>query len=257
MATTTASKTATYVWQGVDKKGQKTRGEVSAANPAIVKVQLRKQGITAKSVKKKAKPLFESKKAITPMDIAIFSRQMATMMKAGVPLIQSFEIVAEGADNATLRELINDLKTDVAAGNGFAKSLTKHPKYFDDLFCNLVDSGEQSGTLETMLDRVATYKEKSEALKSKIKKAMELSNCRNLCCCNRNRDLAGKGSSSICGNIREFWVRASCLLPNWLLQCQNGCRPTGLFALELLLPLSTVSRKHGDDRKPFPTKLMP
>ncbi|HCS26579.1 MAG TPA: type II secretion system protein F, partial [Spongiibacteraceae bacterium] len=172
MATTTASKTATYVWQGVDKKGQKTRGEVSAANPAIVKVQLRKQGITAKSVKKKAKPLFESKKAITPMDIAIFSRQMATMMKAGVPLIQSFEIVAEGADNATLRELINDLKTDVAAGNGFAKSLTKHPKYFDDLFCNLVDSGEQSGTLETMLDRVATYKEKSEALKSKIKKAM-------------------------------------------------------------------------------------
>lgn len=172
MATTTASKTATYVWQGVDKKGQKTRGEVSAANPAIVKVQLRKQGITAKSVKKKAKPLFESKKAITPMDIAIFSRQMATMMKAGVPLIQSFEIVAEGADNPTLRELINELKTDVAAGNGFAKSLTKHPKYFDELFCNLVDSGEQSGTLETMLDRVATYKEKSEALKSKIKKAM-------------------------------------------------------------------------------------
>lgn len=172
MATTTATKNATYVWQGVDKKGQKTRGEFSAANPTIVKVQLRKQGITAKTVKKKSKPLFESKKAIKPMDIAIFSRQMATMMKAGVPLIQSFEIVAEGADNPTLRTLISDIKTDVAAGNGFAKSLAKHPKYFDDLFCNLVDSGEQSGTLETMLDRVATYKEKSEALKSKIKKAM-------------------------------------------------------------------------------------
>ncbi|MFT5562136.1 MAG: type IV pilus assembly protein PilC [Litorivivens sp.] len=167
-----ATKTATYAWQGVDKKGQKTRGEVSAANPTIVKVQLRKQGITAKSVKKKGKPLFEFKKAITPMDIAIFSRQMATMIKAGVPLIQSFEIVAEGADNATMRELITNIQNDVAAGNGFAKSLAKHPKYFDDLFCSLVDSGEQSGTLETMLDRVATYKEKSEALKSKIKKAM-------------------------------------------------------------------------------------
>lgn len=172
MATTTASKTATYVWQGVDKKGQKTRGEVSAANPTIVKVQLRKQGITAKSVKKKSKPLFESRKAITPMDVAIFSRQMATMMKAGVPLIQSFEIVSEGADNPSLRELIDTIKNDVATGSGFAKSLAKHPKYFDELFCSLVDSGEQSGTLETMLDRVATYKEKSEALKSKIKKAM-------------------------------------------------------------------------------------
>ncbi len=171
-ASKTASKTATYVWQGVDKKGQKTRGEVSAANPTVVKVQLRKQGITAKSVKKKGKPLFSSAKAITPMDIAIFSRQMATMMKAGVPLIQSFEIVAEGADNPTLRKLITEIQNDVAAGNGFAKSLTKHPKHFDDLFCSLVDSGEQSGTLETMLDRVATYKEKSEALKAKIKKAM-------------------------------------------------------------------------------------
>jgi type IV pilus assembly protein PilC len=97
---------------------------------------------------------------------------MATMIKAGVPLIQSFEIVAEGADNATMRELITNIQNDVAAGKGFAKSLAKHPKYFDDLFCSLVDSGEQSGTLETMLDRVATYKEKSEALKSKIKKAM-------------------------------------------------------------------------------------
>ena len=172
MATTTANKTATYVWQGVDRKGQKTRGEVAAANPTIVKVQLRKQGITAKSVKKKPKPLFETKKAIKPMDIAVFTRQMATMMKAGVPLIQSFEIVAEGVDNPTLRTLVTDIKNEVAAGNGFAKSLARHPKYFDELFCSLVDSGEQSGTLETMLDRVATYKEKSEALKAKIKKAM-------------------------------------------------------------------------------------
>lgn len=172
MATSTATKTTTFVWQGVDKKGQKTRGEVTATNATVVKVQLRKQGITARSVKKKPKPLFESNKKITPQDIAIFTRQMATMMKAGVPLIQSFEIVAEGAENPTLRKLISEIKNDVASGAGFAKSLTKHPKYFDDLFCNLVDSGEQSGTLETMLDRVATYKEKSEALKAKIKKAM-------------------------------------------------------------------------------------
>lgn len=172
MATSTATKTTTFVWQGVDKKGQKTRGEVTATNATVVKVQLRKQGITAKSVKKKPKPLFETNKKITPQDIAIFTRQMATMMKAGVPLIQSFEIVAEGAENPTMRKLITEIKTDVAAGGGFAKSLAKHPKYFDDLFCNLVDSGEQSGTLETMLDRVATYKEKSEALKAKIKKAM-------------------------------------------------------------------------------------
>ena len=174
MATTAAASknNVTYVWQGVDRKGNKTKGEVTAASPTILKVQLRKQGITAKSVKKKPKPLFENRKKITPQDIAIFTRQMATMMKAGVPLIQSFEIVAEGADNPTLRDLINEIKNDVASGGGFAKSLAKHPKYFDDLFCNLVDSGEQSGTLETMLDRVATYKEKSEALKAKIKKAM-------------------------------------------------------------------------------------
>ncbi len=169
----TAQKTDVFVWQGTDKQGRKTRGELTSTSPALVKAQLRKQGIATKSVKKKPKPLFGGgKKAIKPADIAIFTRQMATMLKAGVPLVQSFDIVAEGAGNPALQEMILEIKNDVSAGGGFAAACAKHPKYFDDLFCSLVDSGEQSGTLELMLDRVATYKEKTEALKAKIKKAL-------------------------------------------------------------------------------------
>ncbi|HND14616.1 MAG TPA: type II secretion system F family protein, partial [Pseudomonadales bacterium] len=134
---------------------------------------LRKQGILAQTVRKKGKPLFgERKKAITPADIAVFSRQLATMMKAGVPLVQSFDIVADGQDNAAFRELIVSLRNDVAGGNSLASALAKHPRQFDDLFCNLVHAGEQSGKLDSMLDRVATYKEKTEALKAKIRKAL-------------------------------------------------------------------------------------
>lgn len=166
------AKTDIYVWQGTDKQGRKTHGEMTAASPAIAKAQLRKQGIAAKKVRKKPKSLFSNKKAIKPADIAIFTRQMATMMKAGVPLVQSFEIVAEGAGNPTLQDLVNEIKNDVSSGGSFASACAKHPKYFDDLFCSLVEAGEQSGTLELMLDRVATYKEKTEALKAKIKKAL-------------------------------------------------------------------------------------
>lgn len=168
----TAAKTNTYVWEGTDRQGRSTKGESAGTNPAIVKAVLRKQGITPKTVKKKAKPLFSSTKPITPSDISIFTRQLATMMKAGVPLVQAFEIVADGLENPSMRDLVNEIKNDVSAGSGFASSIRKHPKNFDDLFCNLIDSGEQSGTLETMLERVATYKEKSEALKAKIKKAL-------------------------------------------------------------------------------------
>src|SRR5690606_2977482 len=116
--------------------------------------------------------LFSAGKKITPMDIALFTRQMATMMKAGVPLLQSFDIIGEGFDNPNMRKLVDEIKQEVAAGNSFAGSLRKKPQYFDDLYCNLVESGEQSGALETLLDRVATYKEKTEQLKAKIKKAM-------------------------------------------------------------------------------------
>jgi type IV pilus assembly protein PilC len=167
-----APKTQVFVWQGTDKQGRKTRGELSAASAAIVKAHLRKQGIAARNVKRKPKPLFTSKKAIKPADVAIFTRQMATMLKAGVPLVQSFDIVAEGVDNPTMQELVTDIKNDVASGGGFAAACAKHPKYFDELFCSLVASGENSGTLEIMLDRVATYKEKTEALKANIKKAL-------------------------------------------------------------------------------------
>lgn len=165
--------TNTYVYKGVDKKGNKIQGEVNGGSPTIVKTLLAKQGITVRSVSKKSKPLFGAAgKAIKPSDIAVFSRQMATMMKAGVPLVQAFDIVADGLDNPNLRKLVLQIRDSVAAGGGFANSLKEHPKYFDDLFCNLVDAGEQAGALETMLDRIATYKEKTEALKAKIKKAM-------------------------------------------------------------------------------------
>ncbi|NIB40043.1 type II secretion system F family protein [Pseudomaricurvus alkylphenolicus] len=174
MATATATATtATFIYKGVDRKGAKVEGEITGTSSALVKAQLVKQGINARTVRKKPKPMFGGGgKSIKPIDIAIFTRQMATMMKAGVPLVQSFEIVAEGLDNESLKKLIMTIREDVAAGSSFAAALEKHPKYFDDLFCSLVESGEQSGALETMLDRVATYKEKTEAIKAKIKKAM-------------------------------------------------------------------------------------
>jgi len=168
-----AAENTVFVWTGTDRNGRKSKGEVLATSAAIARVQLRKQGIAAKSVKKKPKSLvtFGAKK-IQPADIAIFTRQLATMMKAGVPLVQAFDIVAEGTDHEKMRELIQTVRTDVSSGTGLAGALEKHPLHFDELFCSLVASGESSGTLEVMLDRVATYKEKTEALKAKIKKAM-------------------------------------------------------------------------------------
>ncbi|MBD7977785.1 type II secretion system F family protein [Serpens gallinarum] len=167
-----ALKTSLFSWEGTDRRGAKVKGELSGPNPALVKAQLRKQGINPLKVRKKSVSLFSAGKKIKPMDIALFTRQMATMMKAGVPLLSAFDIIGEGFDNPNMRKLVDDVKQDVAAGNSLANSLRKRPQYFDDLYCNLVDSGEQSGALETLLDRVATYKEKTEALKAKIKKAM-------------------------------------------------------------------------------------
>lgn len=167
-----ALKTSTFSWEGTDRKGSKIKGESAGQSPALVKAQLRKQGINPTKVKKKSASLFSAGKKIKPMDIALFARQMATMMKAGVPLLQSFDIIGEGLDNPNMRKLVDDIKQHVAAGNSFAAALRTRPLYFDDLFCNLVDAGEQAGALENLLDRVATYKEKTEALKAKIKKAM-------------------------------------------------------------------------------------
>lgn len=163
---------STFVWEGTDRKGAKVKGEISGLNPNLVKAQLRKQGINPLKVKKKAGSLFGKGKAIKPLDIALFTRQLATMMKSGVPLLQSFDIIADGVENPNVRSLVLEVKQEVAAGNSLASALRKNPRYFDDLYCNLVESGEQSGALETLLDRIATYKEKTEALKAKVKKAM-------------------------------------------------------------------------------------
>lgn len=167
-----AQKIATFIWEGKDRKGNKTKGEMAGQSLALVKAQLRKQGIVPDKVKKKPKPLFGGSKKVTPFDIAMLTRQLATMMKAGVPLVQSFDIVADGLDHKGLQELVIAIRNDVAAGTSFAAALRRHPRHFDDLYCNLVDSGERAGALEQMLDRIATYLEKTEGLKKKVKKAM-------------------------------------------------------------------------------------
>jgi type IV pilus assembly protein PilC len=175
MAAKKAQMMPTFAYDGVDRKGIKVKGELPARNMALAKVTLRKQGITIKTIREKKKNILEGlmKKKISTLDITIFTRQLATMMKAGVPLVQSFEIVAEGLENPSMREVVLGIKSEVEGGNTFAGALRKYPRYFDNLFCSLVESGEQSGALETMLDRVAIYKEKSELLKQKIKKAMK------------------------------------------------------------------------------------
>ncbi len=170
---TKAPKVVKFSYTGVDKKGNKVSGEIVADTPAIAKAQLRKQGVIPQKVAKKSEPLIGGgKKPIKPADIAVISRQLATMMKAGVPLVQSFDIIGKGHENPSVQDLILTIKAEIESGTSMGEALRKHPKYFDDLFCDLVSAGEQSGALEGMLDRIATYKEKTEALKSKIKKAL-------------------------------------------------------------------------------------
>lgn len=166
---------ATFVWEGTDRSGKKTRGEISSSNANVAKAELRKQGINPTKVNKKSEGglfSFGGGGKVGSADVTLFTRQMATMMKAGVPLVQSFDIVMDGVDKKALKDLIKKVRDNVSAGNSFASSIREMPQYFDELFCNLVDAGEQSGALETMLDRVATYKEKTEQLKAKIKGAM-------------------------------------------------------------------------------------
>ena len=168
-----AIKRNVFTWEGTDKKGKKVKGESNAASPSVVKADLRRQGIKPLKVRKKS-ALFSStkKKRITAKDIAVFMRQLATMMSAGVPLVQSFEIIGRGHENPSMQELVLTIKADVESGSTLASALAKHPLYFDELVCNLVVAGEQAGILEGLLDKIATYKEKTEALKAKIKKAL-------------------------------------------------------------------------------------
>ena len=165
-----------FAWEGTNRKGQTVKGEMTGQNAAMVKAQLRKQGVNPQKVRKVAKPLLSfgggGKKKIKSKDITFFIRQMATMIKAGVPLVQAFDIVADGVDNISMKELIFELRDTVSAGNDFASALKQRPDLFDELTCNLVEAGEQAGALETMLDKVAIYKEKTEDLKAKIKKGL-------------------------------------------------------------------------------------
>ena len=172
MAKTSSAKPSVFVWEGKNRRGEKTRGELQGQSVALVRAQLRKQGITPGKVYKKRRSFFSrSTSIIKPKDIALFIRQLSTMARAGIPLVQALDIVADGTEKESLKNTIIAIRDDVASGNSFASALKRFRNYFDNLTCSLIESGEQSGELETVLDRVATYKEKMEALKTKINKA--------------------------------------------------------------------------------------
>lgn len=166
-----AVKEYNFQWEGTDRKGTRVKGVSQGPNENAVRMALRRQGVNPIRVRKNIE-LFKTKRKITSGDIAIFSRQLATMMSAGVPLVQSLEIVGRGHENPSMGELILGIKTNIESGRSLAESLAQYPLYFDDLFVHLVDAGERSGTLETLLDKIATYKEKTEKIKKKVKKAL-------------------------------------------------------------------------------------
>ena len=167
------SQTETYVWVGLDKRGQRMKGEMTTKTASLVKAELRRQGINPQSVKAKPKPLFgKAGKSIKSRDISVFSRQLATMMAAGVPMVQGFEIVAGGQNNPRVKDMLVDIKTEIEGGSALNEALGKYPVQFDELYRNLVKAGESAGVLDTVLDTIANYQENIEAIKGKIKKAM-------------------------------------------------------------------------------------
>jgi len=165
----TAVKQIPFQWEGTDKRSNRVKGKTVGASESAVRSELRRQGVLATKIKKQ-RTIGEGK--VSPLDIAIFARQLATMMQAGVPLVQSFEIIGNGHEKPAMQKLVLSVKQSVEGGTSLAESLAKHPLYFDDLFVNLVEAGEQAGALESLLDKIATYKEKTEAIKKKIKKAL-------------------------------------------------------------------------------------
>ena len=171
MATASIAKDIPFVWEGKDKKGNRVSGKSLAASEQALRADLRRQGVAPTKVKKQS-AAFRSSAKPTPQDIAIFFRQLATMLTAGIPLVQAFEIVGTGHEKPSMQKLILDVKSQIEGGSTLYESLAKHPLYFDDLSVNLVEAGEQAGALETLLDKIATYKEKTEAIKKKIKKAL-------------------------------------------------------------------------------------
>src|SRR6188508_2788623 len=171
MAQVASAQQFPFVWEGTDKKGKRIKGKMLAVSEAAVKADLRRQGVVAKKVRKEIQ-LFKSGKKINSEDIALFARQLATMLQAGIPMVQCFDIIGNGHDKPSVQKLVLAVKSDIESGTSLHEALGKHPLYFDDLFVNLVEAGEQAGALETLLDKIATYKEKTEALKKKIKKAL-------------------------------------------------------------------------------------
>ena len=172
-ATTRANVMEQFTWEGTDKRGVKMKGETTAKNANLLRAELRKQGINPTSVRTKSKPLFgKAGKTITAQDISVFSRQIATMLQAGVPMVQSFEILATGQKNPRMRDMLTDIRDNIAGGSSLSEAMARHPVQFDLLYRNLTRAGEGAGVLDTVLDTVATYKERTEALKGKIKKAL-------------------------------------------------------------------------------------
>jgi type IV pilus assembly protein PilC len=168
-----AEKARVFTWEGMDRRGARVKGETRAANINAVRADLRRQGVNPTKVKMKPKPLFGGgKKKIKSQDLSVFTRQLATMMSAGVPLVQAFEIVGRGHDNPSMQDMILTIKQDIESGTAMSVALGKYPLHFDDLVCNLVNAGEQAGVLDVLLDKIATYKEKTESIKGKIKKAL-------------------------------------------------------------------------------------
>ena len=166
------SKFEAFLWEGVDKQGKKVKGIMEAVSVAYVNATLRRQGVNPTKVAKQRKSAFKFKKKITTKDIAVFTRQLATMLTSGIPIAQSFDIVGKGHENPAMQEVILSIKQDVESGTALTQALNKYPLYFDALYCNLVQAGEQAGILDGILDKVATYKEKIEAIKGKIKSAL-------------------------------------------------------------------------------------
>jgi type IV pilus assembly protein PilC len=171
ISATAGKKDTQYIWEGKDKRGHKVRGKALAANEAALRADLRRQGVAPTRVKTQT-AMFRSGGKVSNEDIAVFSRQLATMMSAGIPMVQAFEIIGNGHEKPAMQKLVLDVKANIEGGSTLHESLAKYPLYFDDLFVNLVEAGEQAGALETLLDKIATYKEKTEALKKKIKKAL-------------------------------------------------------------------------------------
>ncbi|MFS8608891.1 MAG: type II secretion system F family protein, partial [Gammaproteobacteria bacterium] len=166
-----AIKQIPFMWEGTDRNGKRVKGKLVAASEAALRAELRRQGVVPTRIRKQTN-LFKPRARVTPADIAIFSRQLATMMEAGIPIVQAFDIVGTGHENPAMQKLILTIKADVEGGTSLAQALAKHPLHFDELYINLVEAGEQAGALETLLDKIATYKEKTEAIKAKIKKAL-------------------------------------------------------------------------------------